>query len=163
MNQVGERSKKKWFTKLLLKVYLENSLLCLNKHDRVYSGHFAQIMEFCLVHPSRKNVLSRHWTCYCQIVSSATQSCPTLCNPTDCSTSVYPVRHRLPELLKLMSIESVMSSNHLILCHPLLLLSVFPSIRVFSKESILHIRWPKYWNFSFSIVHFFRIVIHSFP
>ena len=54
-------------------------------------------------------------------------------------------------LLKLMSIESVMPSNRLILCHPLLLLSVFPSIRVFSSESILSIRWPKYWIFSFSI------------
>ena len=55
-------------------------------------------------------------------------------------------------LLKLISIESVMSSNHLILCHPLLLLpSIFPSIRVFSDESVLHIRWPKYWSFSFSI------------
>ena len=55
-------------------------------------------------------------------------------------------------LLKLMSIESVMSSNHLILCHPLLLLpSIFPSIRVFSKKSALCIRWPKYWSFSFSI------------
>ena len=55
-------------------------------------------------------------------------------------------------LLKLMSIESVIPSNHLILCHPLLLLpSIFPSIRVFSKESVLHIRWPKYWSFSFNI------------
>ena len=55
-------------------------------------------------------------------------------------------------LLKLMSIESVMPSNHLILCHPLLLLpSIFPSIRVFSNESVLCIRWPKYWSFSFSI------------
>ena len=55
-------------------------------------------------------------------------------------------------LLKLISIESVMPSNHLILCSPLLLLpSIFPSIRVFSKESVLHIRWPKYWSFSFSI------------
>ena len=55
-------------------------------------------------------------------------------------------------LLKLMSIESVMSSNYLILCHPLLLLpSIFPSIRIFSSESALHIRWPKYWSFSFSI------------
>ena len=55
-------------------------------------------------------------------------------------------------LLKLMSIESVVPSNHLILCYPLLLLpSVFPSIRVFSNESLLRIRWPKYWNFSFSI------------
>ena len=55
-------------------------------------------------------------------------------------------------LLKLMSIESVMPSNHLIFCSPLLLLtSIFPSIRVFSSESVLHIRWPKYWSFSFSI------------
>ena len=55
-------------------------------------------------------------------------------------------------LLKLMSIESVMPSNHLILCRPLLLLpSTFPSIRVFSNESVLHIRWPKYWSFSFNI------------
>ena len=55
-------------------------------------------------------------------------------------------------LPKFMSIESVMPSNHLILCHPLLLLpSIFPSIRVFSNESALHIRWPKYWSFSFNI------------
>ena len=55
-------------------------------------------------------------------------------------------------LFKLMSIKSVMPSNHQILCHPLLLLpSIFPSIRVFSNESVLHIRWPKYWSFSFSI------------
>jgi len=54
-------------------------------------------------------------------------------------------------LLKLMSVESVMPSSHLILCRPLLLPSVFPSIRVFSSESVLHIRWPKYWSFSFSI------------
>ena len=57
-----------------------------------------------------------------------------------------------PGVYSLMSIESVMSSNHFILCHPfLLLLSIFPSIRVSSNESVLHIRWPKYWNFSFSI------------
>ena len=56
-------------------------------------------------------------------------------------------------LLKLMSIKSVMPSNHLILCHPLLLLpSIFPSIRVFSNELVLCIRWPKYWSFSFSII-----------
>ena len=55
-------------------------------------------------------------------------------------------------LLKVMSIDSVMPSNHLILCHPLLLPpSIFPSIRVFSNESVIHIRWPKYWSFSFSI------------
>ena len=70
----------------------------------------------------------------------------------DCSTPGFPVLHYLPSLLKLMSTESVMPSNHLTLCFPLLLLpSVFPSIRVFSNESALHIREPKYWSFSFSI------------
>ena len=70
----------------------------------------------------------------------------------DCSTPGLPVHHQLPELLKLMSIESVMPSNHLILCHPLLIPpSIFPSIRVFSNESALCIRWPKYWTFSFNI------------
>ena len=70
----------------------------------------------------------------------------------DCSTLSLPVHHHSQSLLKLMSIESVMPSNHLILCHPLLLPpSIFPSIRVFSSESVLCIRWPKYWSFSFSI------------
>ena len=71
----------------------------------------------------------------------------------DCSTPGSPVLDYLSwGLLKLMSIQSVMPSNHLILCRPLLLLpSMFPSIRVFSSESALHIRWPKYWSFSFSI------------
>ena len=64
----------------------------------------------------------------------------------------FPVLHHLPELLKLMSTESVMPSNHLILCRSLLLLpSIFPSIRVFSNELTLHITWPKNWSFSFSI------------
>ena len=86
------------------------------------------------------------------LFTSVTQSCQTLCNPMDCSTPGLPVHHQLLELLKLMSIASVMPSNHLILCCPLLLLpSIFPSIRVFSNESVLHIRWPKYWSFSFSI------------
>ena len=70
----------------------------------------------------------------------------------DCSTPAS-LSFTIPwSLLKLMSIESVMPSNHLVLCHPLLLLpSIFPSIRVFSNESALLIRWPKYWSFSFSI------------
>ena len=64
----------------------------------------------------------------------------------------FPIHHQILELLKLMSIESVMPSTHLILCRPLLLPpSIFPNIRVFSSESVLHIRWPKYWSFSFSI------------
>ena len=84
--------------------------------------------------------------------SSVLQSCPTLCDPMDCSTPGLPVHHQLPALLKLMSSESMMPSNYLILCRPLLLLlSIFPSIRVFSNESVLRIRWPKYWSFSFSI------------
>ena len=70
----------------------------------------------------------------------------------DCSMPGFPVHHQLPDLLKLMSIRSVMPSNHLILCHPLLLLpSIFTSIRVVSNESVLCIRWQKYWSFSFSM------------
>ena len=76
--------------------------------------------------------------------------CSTLCDPMDCSTQLPLSSTISRSLLKLLSFESVMPSNHLILCHPLLLPSIFPSIRVFSKESILHIRWPKYWSFSFS-------------
>ena len=69
----------------------------------------------------------------------------------DCSTPDFPVLHRLQELFRFMSTESVMPSNDLILCCPLLLLpSIFPSIRVFSNESALRIRWLKYWSFSFS-------------
>ena len=84
--------------------------------------------------------------------SSVTQLSPTLCAPMNCSTPGLPVHHQLPEFTKLMSIESVMPSNHLILCCPLLLLpSIFLSIRVFSNESTLRMRWPKYWSFSFSI------------
>ena len=70
----------------------------------------------------------------------------------DCSTPGFPVLHHLPELLKFTPIESVMPSNHLILCHPLLLLSlILPSIRVFSNASVLRIRWPKYWSFRLCI------------
>ena len=70
----------------------------------------------------------------------------------NCSMSGFPVLHYLQSLLKLMSIELVMPPNHLFLCHPLLLLpSIFPSIGVFSSESALRIRWPKYWSFIFSI------------
>ena len=82
---------------------------------------------------------------------SVLQSCPTLCNPMDCSTQSMSFTISW-SLLKLMSIESVLPSNYLILCHPLLLLpSIFPSNRVFSNESVLCIRRPKYWSFSFNI------------
>ena len=80
------------------------------------------------------------------------QSCPTLCDPMDCSTQASLSITNSRSLPKIMSIELVMPSNHLILCRPLLLLpSIFPNIRVFSNESALHIRWPKYWSFSFNI------------
>ena len=83
--------------------------------------------------------------------SSVTQSCPILCNPTNCSMHGLPTITNSRSLLRLMSIESVMPSDHLILRCPLLLPSIFSSIRVFSNESALHIRWPKYWSFRFSI------------
>ena len=84
--------------------------------------------------------------------SAVAQSCPTLCDPTNRSRSGLPVHHQLRSPPKPVSIESVMPSNHLILCRPLLLLpSVFPGTRVFSDESALRIRWPKYWSFSFNI------------
>ena len=87
--------------------------------------------------------------------SSDAQSFPTLCNPMDCRMPELPVHHQLPEFTQIIAIELVMPSNHLIFCHPLLLLpSIFPSLRVFSKQSVLHIRWPKYWSFSFSISPF---------
>ena len=79
---------------------------------------------------SRVQLFATPWTAVCQASLSITNS---------------------RSLLKLMSIESVMPSNHLILCHPLLLPSIFPSIRVFSNGSVLCIRWPKYWSFSFNI------------
>ena len=88
-------------------------------------SQFSSVLSLSLVRP-----FVTPWTAACQASLSITNSW---------------------SLLKFMSIESVMPSNHLILCHPLLLLSIFPSIRVFSKESVLLIRWPKYWNYSFNI------------
>ena len=89
---------------------------------------------------------------YSDNTSSVAQSCLTLWDAMDCSTPDFPVHHQLPELLKFMSIKSVMPSNHLILCCPLLLPPLmFLSIRVFSNESVLLTRWPKYWSFSLSI------------
>ena len=83
--------------------------------------------------------------------SSVTQSCPTVCNPMDCSMPGFPALHYLPEFTQThvhwVDDATTISSS----CQPLLLLpSTFPSIRVFSNESALHIRWPKYWSFSIS-------------
>ena len=97
---------------------------------------------------------------FCEVVlwlhsvqlSSVTQSCLTLCNPMDCSTQASLSITNSRSSLRLMSIESGMPSSHLILGRPLLLLlPVPPSIRVFSNESTLHMRWPKYWSFSFRL------------
>ena len=84
--------------------------------------------------------------------SSVAQSCPTLCDPMNRSVPGLPVHHQLREFTQTHVHESVMPSNHLILCCPLLLLpSIFPSIRVFSNELALHMRWPKYWSFKSNI------------
>ena len=88
--------------------------------------------------------------CWC---CSVAKLCPTLCNPMNCSTPGFPVFTISWSLLKLTFTELVIPSNHLILCYPLLLPpSIFPSISVFSSESALCIRWPKYWSFSLSVL-----------
>ena len=82
---------------------------------------------------------------------SVTKSYLILCDPMKCNTPGFPVLHYFPDFAQTHPIESMMPSNHLILCRALLLLpSVFPSIRIFSNESALLIKWPKYWSFSFS-------------
>ena len=84
--------------------------------------------------------------------SSVAWSCPTFCNPINCSTPGLPVHHQLPEFIQTHVHQVGDAINHLTLGRPLLLLpSVFPSIRVFSNESALHIRWPKCWSLSFNI------------
>ena len=84
--------------------------------------------------------------------NSVAQSSLILCDPMNCSTPGLPVHHNSRSILKLMSIELVMPSSHLTLCHPIFFLpTIPPSIRVFSNESNLPMRWPKYWSLSFSI------------
>ena len=88
-------------------------------------------------------------------IRSVTQSCPTLCDPMNRSTPAALSNTNSRSSLRLMSMESVMPPSHLILCRPLLLLPpIPPSIRVFSSESTVPMRWPKYWSFSFSIIPF---------
>ena len=98
------------------------------------------------------NSLRRCGALECFQFSSVPQSCWTLWDPMDCSTPGLPVHHQLPELTQTHDHWVGDPANHLILCYPLLLPPlIFPSIRVFSSESVLRIRWPKYWSFSFSI------------
>ena len=116
---------------MLLQMPLLHSFYWLRKYSTVYVYHI--FFQFSSV----------------QFIS-VTQSCPALCNPVECSTPVFPIITNSWSLLKLTSIDLVMPSNHLILCCPLLPPSIFPSIRVFSNELALPIRWPKYWSFSFN-------------
>ena len=119
-------------------------MLVLQLHIRGIRDVFLCAGAFHVAHDFRDSEV----VCCC----SVTQLCQTLCNSMDRSTPGLPVHHQLLDSLKLMSIELVIPSNHLTLCRPLLLMpSIFPTIRVFSNESALHIQWPKYWSFSFSI------------
>ena len=101
--------------------------------------------------PSKVITLSLLSLLSCAVQCLVSQSCLILCDPMDHSTPGFQSLTISQSLLRLMSIESVISSNHLILCHPLLLPpSIIPSIRIFSSDSVLRIRWSKYWSFSFS-------------
>ena len=98
------------------------------------------------------HVAPQNHMCNCIGISSVTQSCPTLCDPTDCSIPGFPVTHQLPELTQthVHQVGDAIQPSHPL--SPLVLPpSIFPSIRVFSNESVLCIRWLKYWSFSFSI------------
>ena len=108
--------------------YSSRGAIVFSKHIAISSTKIC--LESSVQSLTRVQLFATPWTAACQTSLSITNS---------------------RSLLKLMSIESVMPSNHLILCCPFLLLSIFPTIKVFSNESVLHIRWPKYWSFSFSI------------
>ena len=126
-------------------------LLCCRLIHRRCVGlildYFTYSIDSCVCLYSSTTLHIRLYCC-----CSVTQSGSALCDPMDTACQASLSFTISWSLLKLVSIESVMTSNHLIFCHPLLLTpSIFLSIRVFSNESVLHIRWPKYWSFSFSI------------
>ena len=103
--------------------------------------------SLCILHP-QEQITFAYLQILCKLLFSHVQFFPTPWTATRQASLSFTISRIL---LKLMSIELVMPSNHLILCHPLLLLpSIFPSIRVFSNDSVLGIKWPKYWSFSFS-------------
>ena len=107
-------------------------------------------MNLCSIHHNR--VQSLHWTYTFYIVVHSRSHVQLFSTPWTAARQASLSFTTSQSLLKFMSIESVMPSNHLALCRPLVLpLSIFPTIRVFSNESVLQIRWPKYWSFSFSI------------
>ena len=114
--------------------------------------YFVRIVAILIAFKFILWALTISWTVKYIQFSSVTQSCLTLCDPWTAARQASLSITNSCSLPKLMSIESVMPSNHLILCHALLLLPlVFPSIQVFSNASALRIRWPKYWSFSFNI------------
>ena len=116
--------------------------------------HFNSTMQtdnkniYCTSNSKSNQGYKFSWESGYQLVISVTQSCLTPCDPMHCGTPWFPVHHQLPELARAY-VHQVCDA---ILCHPRLLPpSIFPSMRVFSSESVLRIRWPKYWSFSFSI------------
>ena len=118
---------------------------CLQQSESVI--HIQTSTLFQILFPCRSNRVWSIAPCIIQQVlqlSSVAQSCPTTCDPMDCSTSGFPVYHQLPELAQ-THIHRV--SDAIQPSHPLLSPSIFPSIRVSSNESVLHIRWPVYWSY----------------
>ena len=129
---------------------LDNS--CWFFFDSSSNSRGGRIVEISFALLQKKKFLKTDYLRYEFVAVVQFKLCPALYDPMNCIMPSCPVFTNSLSLLKLMCIESVMPSKHLILCCPLLLLpSVFPSIRVFSNESTLHIRWLKYWSFSFSI------------
>ena len=132
-----------WFDLLAVQGTLKNLL----QH---HSLKVSVLLVPCLLYGPALRTVHDRWKD--QVLCLVTQSCLTLCNPWTAAHQASLSITSSWSLLKLMSVESVMPCNHLILCHPLLLLpSVFPRIRVFFNESVLCTRWRKYWSFSFSI------------
>ena len=124
-------------------------------------NYLQKIFYLCIVYV-QYYISWRFMICYCLGYCLVPKFCLTLCNPVDCSMPGSPDRYCLPEYAQTMSIELMTPSNHLDLSHSLLFLpSIFPSIRVFSSESTVCIRWPKYWSLNLSISPS-NIVIHNF-
>ena len=139
-----------WEISVLPKLYCKSkSVAKFKKKD--YKKRMDIIIHFAFhIYSNNSNIITRLLYILMKIwlnqFSSVAQPCPTLCDPIDYSTPGFPVHHQLPEPTQ----THVHLINHLILCSVFLPPSVFPSIRVFFNESVLHIRWPTYWSFSFS-------------
>ena len=129
--------------------YSVQSLSCVRLFATPWTAAHQASLSFNISQSLQTHV---HWVGDAAAAAKSLQSCPTLCNPMDCSMLGLLVHHQLLECTQTHVSWLVMPSNRLILCCPLLLPpSIFPNNRVFSNESILHISWPKYWSFSFNI------------